>query len=30
MLGWAKWCRDHGNNDQAAVLEADAVALLKQ
>ena len=30
MLGWAKWCRDHGNNDQAALLEVDAVALLKQ
>ena len=29
MLGWAKWCRDHGNSDQAAVLEGDAVALLK-
>ena len=29
VLGWAKWCREQGNNDQAAALEADAVALLR-
>jgi HemY protein len=27
---WAKWCREQGNQDQAAVLEADAIALLQQ
>ena len=29
-LRWAKWCRDQGNNDQAARLEADAIAVLRQ
>ncbi len=29
VLRWAKWCRDQGNNDQAALLEADAIALLQ-
>ena len=30
MLGWAKWCRDQGNNDQAAVLQADAITVSQQ
>lgn len=30
VLRWAKWCREQGNNDQAAALEADAIALLRQ
>lgn len=30
VLGWAKWCRDRGNSEQAARLEADALALLRQ
>ncbi|MDC0411060.1 hypothetical protein OAM23_02110 [Luminiphilus sp.] len=30
MLRWAKWCRDRGNSEQAARLEADALALSRQ
>jgi HemY protein len=30
VLGWARWCREQGNKDQAAVLEADAIAVLQQ
>ena len=29
LLRWAKWCREQDNNDQAAVLEADAIAVLQ-
>jgi HemY protein len=29
VLGWAKWCREQGKNDQAAVLEAAVIASLQ-